>query len=220
MHYPFIHDVSKAVQCLCKPAKSLLSCINHQSERRTSTSLIKVFGTFLLLSYMKIINTLFDILMPVQLYNVSGDMVGWHLYYNGSLKYFGQDHLPYAVLACLMFITFNLVPLLLLCLCPCQCFQSCLNCFRLNTQVLHTFIEAFQGWAAFYLFLRILFLAVFAFIQSGYYLLITGTILIPVVALLAVVRPYRQNIYNIIDILMLLSLIQLFFSSWLSTCSI
>lgn len=76
-----LHDVSKAIQCLCKPAQSLLSCINHQ--KGTSTSLIEAFGTFLLLSYVKIINTLFDILMPVQLYNVSGDMVGWHLYYNG-----------------------------------------------------------------------------------------------------------------------------------------
>ena len=217
-----LHDISKAVQCLCKPAQFLLSCVNYQ--RRTSTSLIEVFGTFLLLSYVKIINTSFDILMPVQLYNVSGDVVGWHLYYNGSLKYFGHDHLPYAVLASVMFITFNFLPLLLLCLYPCQCFQSCLNCFRLNSQVLRTFIDVFQGcykfepydcryWAAFYMFLRILFMAVFALTKSGYYLLVAGTLLIPVVALLAVVRPYRQNIYNVIDVLMLLSLILLCFSA-------
>ena len=86
---------------------------------------------------------------------------------------FGRDHLPYVVLAVFMFITFNLVPFLLLCLYPCRCFQSCLNCCRLNSQVLRTFMDAFQGcykfepydcrcWATFYMFLRIAALVIFA----------------------------------------------------------
>ena len=160
----------------------------HKSSQWPTNSLIQAFGTFFLLSYVKTINTSFDILMPVRLYNVSGKPVGWYLYYNGSMEYFGSDHLPYAVLAIFMFVTFNLLPLLLLCLYPCWCFQSCLNCCHLNSQVLRTFIDAFQGcykfepydcryWAAFYLFLRILFLAVFAFTQSGYWLLVSGIFL-------------------------------------------
>ena len=111
---------------------------------RVSNSLIEAFGTFILLSYIKIINISFNILMPVQVYNVSGN-IGLYTYYNGSLEYFGQDHLPYALLAIFVFFTFNLVPLLLLCLYPCRCFQSCLYCCRLNSQVLRTFTDAFQG---------------------------------------------------------------------------
>ena len=217
-----LHDRFGVVQLLWKPAGWLITRINHQWK--TSNSLIQAFGTFFLLSYVKIANTSFDILMPVQLYNVSGKVVGLYVYYNGSMEYFGHDHLPYAVLAIFMFVTFNLVPLLLLCLYPCRCFQSCLNCCRLNSQVLRTFIDAFQGcykfepydcryWAAFYLFLRIAVLSIFAFTQSGYFLLVTGILLVPVAFLLVAVRPYRQNIYNIIDMLMILNIILVFFSA-------
>ena len=61
----------------------------------TSNSLIETFGTFCLLSYVKIVNTSFDILMPVQLHNISGEVVGHGLYsyYNGSLEYFGPQHI-------------------------------------------------------------------------------------------------------------------------------
>ena len=161
-----------------------------------SNSLIQAFGTFILLSYVKIINTSFDILVPVQLRNVSG----LYVYYNGSLEYFGHKHLPYAVLAIFMFTIFNPMPLFLLFLYPCRCFQSCLSCCRLNSQVLCTFMDAFQGcykfepydcryWAAFYLFLRIAILVIFALMQSGYFVLVTGILLVPTASLLLLVRP-------------------------------
>ena len=145
-------------------------------------------------------------------------------YYNGSLEYFGRDHLPYAVLAIFMFLTFNLVPFLLLCLYPCRCFQSCLNCCRLNSQVLRTFMDAFQGcykfepydcryWAAFYLFLRIAALFIFAVTKSGYFIIVGGILLIPVIIIYTIIRPYRETVYNVIDIVLLLALVQTFFSA-------
>ena len=217
-----LHDKFKAVQLLWKPMAFFFTRLNHQWK--ASNSLIEAFGTFFLLSYVKIINTSFEILTPVQLYNVSGQVVGLYSYYNGSLKYFGRDHLPYAVLAILMFVIFNLMPLLLLCLYPCRCFQSCLNCCRLNSQVLRTFMDAFQGcykfepydcryWAAFYLFLRIAVLAIFAFTQNGYFTMVTGIIFIPVIALVVVIRPYRQNVFNAIDTVFLLGFVQVCFST-------
>ena len=121
-----LHEKFELVQLLWRPAAWLFT--RGSKQWRTSNSLIQAFGTFILLSYVKIINISFDILMPVQLRNVSGRTVGFCMYYNGSLEYFGHDHLPYAVLAIFMFTTFNLMPFLLLCLYPCRCFQSCLNC--------------------------------------------------------------------------------------------
>ena len=158
-----LHDKFKIVQWFWKPMAWLFLCFdNHWNA---SNSLIEVFGTFFLMSYVKIINTSFDILTPVQLHNVSGQVVGLYSYYNGLLEYFGREHIPYAVLAIFMFIIFNLIPLLLLCLYPCRCFQSCLNCCRFNSQVLRTFMDAFQGcykfepydcryWTAFCLFFK------------------------------------------------------------------
>ena len=216
-----LHDRCEVFQFLWKPAGWLFTRINRQWK--TSTSLIEAFGTFFLLSYVKISNTSFDILIPVQLYNVSGNTVGFYVYYNGSMEYFGNDHLPYAMLAILMFVIFNLMPLLLLSLYPCRCFQSCLNCCRLNGQVLRTFMDAFQGcykfepydcryWAAFYLFLRLSLFCIFVYAKSGYILLIIGILLVPVTALLTAVRPYRQNVHNITDIILLLFCICLCFS--------
>ena len=143
--------------------------------------------------------------------------------YNGSLEYFGCDHLPYAVLAIFMFTTFNLIPLLLLCLYPCRCFQSCLNCCRLNSQVLRTFMDAFQGcykfepydcryWAAFYLFLRTAILAIFALTQGVFFAIICGTLCIVVVVIIAIVRPYREWVYNVIDLVFFLIFIQICFT--------
>ena len=219
-----LHDRVRVVQLLWKPAGWLFTRINHMHQWKTSSSLIQAFGTFFLLSYVKIVNTSFNLLMPVQLYNVHGKVVGLYVYYNGSMEYFGHDHLPYAMLAIFMFVIFNLVPLLLLSLYPCQIFQSCLNSCRLNSHVLRTFMDAFLGcykfqpydcryWAAFYLFLRIAILGIFAFTQSIYFLLVTGILLLPVASLLSVVRPYSQNIYNVIDIIMILTLIQISFSA-------
>ena len=57
--------------------------------------------------------------MPVQAVNMAGHVIGTYPYYDGSLEYFGLEHRPYAILALLMFVLFNLMPLLLLCLYPC-----------------------------------------------------------------------------------------------------
>ena len=217
-----LHERFDVVQSCFKPLVWLSARFNNQWK--ASNSLIEAFATFILLCYVKIINTSFDILMPVQVRNVTGQVVGLYTYYNGSLEYFGHDHLPYAVLAIFMFITFNVAPFLLLCLYPCRCFQSCLNSCRLNSQVLRTFMDAFQGcykfepydcryWAAFYLFLRIAALAIFAATQSGYFVVVGGIMLIPVIILFAIIRPYRKTVYNVVDIVLLLALVQAFFSA-------
>ena len=57
-------------------------------EFQVKRTLIKAFGTFILLSYVKVLNTSVDILMPTQVYNASGIVVGVYVYYNGLLEYF------------------------------------------------------------------------------------------------------------------------------------
>ena len=57
-----------------------------------------------------------------------------------------------------------------------------------------------RHWAAFYLFLRIAVLLIFACTQTGYFVIVAGMLMIPMACLTAVVRPYKQNIYNILDI--------------------
>ena len=208
-----LHDKFPPIQKLWKPVTHLLHYSNR--EWRVSNFLIQTFGTFFLLSYVKVINTSFALLMPVWTRNVTGQTNGTYLYYNGSMEYLGSEHRPFFILAVFMFTAFNVMPFLLFCLYPCRCFQSCLNCCRLNSQVLRTFMDAFQGcyrfepydcryWAAFYLFLRIAVLIIFACTQTAYFVVVAGIFMIPVACLTAIVRPYKKNIYNIIDIVLFL----------------
>ena len=208
-----IHDRFAIVQLLWKPITWILLKINL--EFGVKRTLIKAFGTFILLSYVKVLNTSVDILMPAQVYNASGIVVGAYAYYNGSLEYFGRDHLPYALLAVFMFVTFNLAPFLLLCLYPCRCCQSCLNCCLLNSQVLRTFMDAFQGcykfepydcryFSGFYLFLRVAILVIFLVTESTYVIFFSGIAIIPAIIFLLIIKPYAQKIYNTIDAIILI----------------
>ena len=217
-----LYERFEVIKFLCKPIVVIFNYFNQQW--RPSTSLIEAFATFILLSSVKIINTSFDILMPIQVYNVTGETVGLYIFYNGSMEYLGHDHLPYAVLAMFMFTIFNLVPLLLLCLYPCRCCQSFLNFLNLNSQLLRTFMDAFQGcykfepydcryWAAFYLFLRIAVLAIFANTQGGFFALVVGILLIPVIMMTVIIRPYRRTVYNVVEVVLLLALTQILFST-------
>ena len=71
--------------------------------------------------------------------------MGVYVYYDASYKYFGKEHLPYAIMGVLFFLTFVLSPLLLLLLYPTSCFQKCLSSCKLRSHMLHTFVDAFQG---------------------------------------------------------------------------
>ena len=155
--------------------------------------------------------------MPVWTRNVTstGQTNGTYLYYNGSMEYLGPEHHPFFILAIFVFTAFNIMPFLLFCLYPCRCFQSCLNRCRLNGQVLRTFMDAFQGcykfepydcryWTAFYLFLRIAVFIIFACTQTAYFVVVAGIFMIPVACLTAIVRPYKKNVYNIIDVVLFL----------------
>ena len=211
-----IHDHFSVVQLLWKPITWIMIKINR--EFGVKRTLIKAFGSFILLSYVKVLNPSVDILMPVQVYNASGIVVGVYTYYNGSLEYFGRDHLPYAFLAIFMFVTFNLAPFLLLCLYPCRCFQSCLNCCRLNSQVLRTFMDAFQGcykfepydcryFSGFYLFLRVAVLAVFLFTESTYVVIFGGLVVLLAIVFPLILKPYAQSTYNTNDVVLIISFV-------------
>ena len=44
-------------------------------------------------------------------------------------------------------------------------------------------------------------------------MVLTGVLLVPITSLLITIRPHRENIYNVIDLVMLLTLVQLCFSA-------
>ena len=182
-------------------------------------SLVHVFVAFLLLSYCKFLFVSFSLLMPIHLYNSTGAVVAPKvLYYDASVRFFSQEHLPFALLAIFVLLTFNILPLLVVVLYPTRVFQKCLNCCRIRWHAVHAFADAFNGcykdgtngtwdyryFAGFYLLLRIINLIRYMGDQQ-----IDSCAAIALL-LFALCRPYKKNLFNILDsIWMLLYLLRL-----------
>ena len=210
------HDF-KIIVWLWKPFHKCFSRLRR--EWNIKLSLIDAFATFLLLSFVKFTNVSFDLLVPIRVYNIHGEQLSTYLFYDGTTEYFGKEHLPYAILAVVVLIVFNIFPLLLLCLYPCRCFQRCLSRCNLRSQLLHTFMDAFQGhykdgtngtrdcryFSALYLIVRICFLIEGSLISfSHIWLPISVSLLLVALFLNATFRPYKSPIHNNIDIFLLI----------------
>ena len=209
------HDFRIAVW-LWKPFHKCFTCLRR--EWNIKLSLIDAFATFLLLSFVKFTNVSFDLLVPAPVFNIHGELVSVYLFYDGTMEYFGKEHLPYGILALVVLLVFNVFPLLLLCLYPCRCFQRCLNWCNLRSQLLRTFMDALQGYykdgtngtrdcryfSALYLIVRMCFLIEGSVISfSNSWLPISVSLLLVVVFLHATFRPYKSPVHNNIDIFLL-----------------
>ena len=141
-----------------------------------------------------------------------------YLYFDGTVEYFGKQHLPYAILAIVVLSMFNILPLLLLCLYPCHCFQRILNACKLRCQALHVFMDAFykngingtrdyRYFSALYLFVRVsifMMIAVSLSLSRFVYCFLVGVIFTLFAILFVVVQPYKLSIHNTIDTVLIL----------------
>ena len=187
------------------------------------TSLIESFATLYFLSAMKIQSVTIDLLAPTPLYFANGTVSkNMYLYLAGDMEYFGSEHALYGIMALFFFVTFTLVPGLLLFLYPYRFFQQFLNKIRCNFVTLKIFMDVFQGnykdgtnntrdyrfFSGIFFFIRFLLSITFYIINSRFFLIISGTILTMLGFSVAVVHPQRRYISYFLDcfILMILSL--------------
>ena len=200
--------------------KPFHACFVHFRRRwNIKGSLINAFATFLLLFYVKLLYTSFTFLFPVYVFNIHGKALSeLYLYYDGTVEYLGPEHLPFAILA---IIVFNTLPLLLLVLYPCRCFQRCLNHYNIRCEVLHTFMDEFQGsykdgtsgthdcrwFAALYLMLRIALLVVYASINNDFAIFPIIVLLMVPVFLTVIFHPHKSPFHNATDVFLLLVLV-------------
>ena len=210
----------RLINFMCRPFHR---CTEHfRSQWDVRTSIVEAFATFLLLSYMKLLCVSSDLLIPTQVYNVNGSSLGLYLYYDATIEYFGDEHLPYGVLAVFVMLVFILFPLLLLLLYPMRCFQQCLGCCGIRWHALPIFIDAFQGcykdgtngtwdcryFAAAFFFARILLFIIFALGPTGMFYGAALLLFIPLAIALVIMQPYkpRFSTYNAVDSVLVLLL--------------
>ena len=205
-----LHDRYVVISKLWKPFYRMFSFLRRKWNIRES--LVNAFAAFMVLSYVKMMNVSFDLLTASHSYlKVVGNYKQSYLFINGSLPYFGKEHIPYATCAILMLLVFNIFPLLLLCLYPCACFQKCLNLTRCGCQALHIFMDALLGcykvkpldcryFAGLYIFLRFFSLLIFSFTKNVQYYLYSVLALGFTIMLLAFFKPYKNTTHNYTDI--------------------
>ena len=144
LSYLLIHLYDKNFTPLQKPFRAIFGLFQRNWDVRTS--LIDTFN--FVLSNVKLLSASCDMLAAVKVYqlNSTGNLsYSWRMYYNASLPCFGEEHLPYAVLAIVVVPVFVLLPILLLILYPFCWFQKFLNLFPVRWYILHTFMDSFQG---------------------------------------------------------------------------
>ena len=201
----------KPIVCCWKP---FLKCfLRFRRSVNPKTSVIDVFATFMLLSYVKLLFVSGSILSPNYTYNYKGEKLSTvYVHYSPSIKYFHSKHLPFALLSIFVSLTFIAVPPIVLIFYPTSLFQKCLTKCKINSQALRTFVETFQGcykdgtngtrdcryFAGLYFILRIIAVPL-AF--TNYQTFFSGSAhLYWITALLfALVQPYKKYMYNVID---------------------
>lgn len=191
-----LHDGSQLLMLVCMPLNKCM--YRFRKVWNIKESLVKAFATFLVLSYVKIMNVSIELLTPAHgYYDLHGNRVNkTYLFSNGSMEYFGRDHIPYAVLAIIMTLVFNIIPLILLCTYPCRCCHK----FPFKHHVLQgEFKEQPRDFSGFYIALRILNLVLYAVLKNPVYYLWAASALMFFSILLAVVKPYKTSFYNLFD---------------------
>ena len=212
---------------LWRPFDKCFSRFRQQWDVRTSS--IDALATFLLLAYTKLINVSGDLLIPTEVFNVSGKTIGFYLYYDANIKYFGKQHLPYAILALTIGLFLIILPLTILCLYPTRLFRNCHLQPGTRYHVLYVFLNAFQGcymngtdgkrdtryFAATYLLARIILAIVYGITLTEYYFALGLVVLILLALFIAIIKPYQNAIYNRVDTVLIL-LLAMIYSSILS----
>ena len=88
------------------------------------------------------------LLKGTEIYNADGELVSGTPYVlraDATVKFLGEEHLPFAIIAYCV-ISFTFISPLLLIFYPCNVFKKCLNrCSARKWHALHIFVEAFQG---------------------------------------------------------------------------
>ena len=141
-----LHDNVAFVVWLWKPFHRCLAVFRRQWNIRSY--LVHAFATFIVLSYIKILNTSFELLIPSQLYDMHRNRIlKAYWYYEGRVDMTSKGYMPTLVLALFMLQFFNVLPLALLTLYPFKRFQRLLNfCLSPNYRlVLQIYMDSFHG---------------------------------------------------------------------------
>ena len=216
-----LHDNFTIVIWLWKPFHRCLAVFRRQWNIRSY--LVHALATFIVLSYVKILNTSFEFLIPSHVYDMDRKSLNKaYWYYDGRVDMTSKGYLPYLVLALSALMLFNVLPLALLTLYPFKFFQRFLDCcLSLKCKLaLQIYMDTFHGcyedtthdyrhFASLYLTVRFLNLLMASLFNHNLYILAATLLFVFTLTLVAKFQPYKYKRSNTVDIVMLLAIISM-----------
>jgi len=145
----------------------------------------------------------------------------YFLYYDSTVRFYSEDHLPFAIVSVCIVLVFVVLRIFLLILYPTRVFRKCIACRFRRWYALHTSMEAFQGqykdgtngtWdfrmvSALYFIFRITVLLTYSSnhnsFDHAYHWLTMAIVSVCTLLFFAIVRLYKVNHLNTIDTLLL-----------------
>ena len=211
-----LHDNFAAVVWVWRPFHRCLVILRRQWDIKSY--LVHALATFIVLSYVKILNTSFEFLVPSHVFDMQGKRVNKaYWYYDGSVDMTSKDYLPYLISALIMLFTFNICPLLLLALYPIKCFRRFFDCLlplkcKLPLQI---YMDTFHGcyendyrhFATLYMAVRFFNLVAISIFDINLYAPVASLLFTITLALVAKFQPYKSKRSNTVDVIMLIAII-------------
>ena len=178
-------------------------------------SVVDTFAAFILLSYSKVLNFVFDVGFPTRIYESSGKAYAEAVYYDASVRLYDKQHLLYLVVIAFMFLLFNIFPILILCCYPTRLGRTVMNRCGTSGGTLQTFSDIFQGYykdgtegtrdlrffPAVYLLTRIVLIFIYSTVLTRYAFFAIPVVLVAVAMMVILLQPYKPQFarYNHID---------------------
>ena len=211
-----------------KPFKWCLKSRN--GEWNIGATLTQAFASLILLSSVKMLGIMFDILATTKVTGInSTDQQHLHyFYYDANIEYLHGYHLYCALVSMFLTFSFVILPLLLLILYPCRRFHKILNFLGWRCQALYIFMDAFQGsyklepydlrhFSAFHLLLRIFLLLAASFVHSPFFFPAAACLMMVGSIIFAAFRPYKNDFHNTLDVISMMLLALFFMSMTITT---
>lgn len=200
----------RVVEMLQRPFHKVFFSFRRNCNIRRS--LIDVFASFLLVSYVRFLSVSLDIITAVRLDNIKNQRVGtFYWNYDASLEIFRKSALPVVIPSLLIILCVLFLPSLLLCGCSVRFFR--LLCTRVCRRgsfflALQAFMDAFQGCykdgtkpgtcncrfvAALNLFMRVGLYLSYSIVLGHHSFLFTISLSLVYTVFIAILRPYKSQ---------------------------
>ena len=185
-------------------------------------SVIDVFAAFLIIAYTKLVCVTIYLLIPIYPFNSKGQSIGSSLFIDPSIVFLNKEHQPFFIMALLILFLLVIPPPLFFLLYQFSRFQKVLEKLKLRQQCVIALMDNFHGafkdgtehtqdcrwFAGFYFILRILIVCL-TFLSENTLKerFIDIVVIVAVWLIVAVVRPYKKNMYNVIDCFILATML-------------